>query len=901
MRRFQTESDIRLINIYLIVLTILLYLFRSTVPFLKFPFLILFFGLVLYSFINYRILIFPSLKEFLRHFYLSIILLIILILSFYLSHKLYLGIFKDIINAVILIALFFLMSVFIRSKKDLKIFNDSLIRFVIFFSLLISVLLLGNFLNLFSWNNPLQSRKLSGNLSINSLSSDYNFVLLPVLFGFISVIYVLFNPLSFFKKGILNLILIVFSVTIFVSGSRRGLITFIFIIIFLLLVQLLAPITKNKTLIKIGSSSRWYLVTICVLALLSYGYIFKSSYFFKKNTLELIGSKDLNSTKVKFASSIYRYISTFNKNVIYRDLYEKIWFNGFDKGLDPDSGWGTSIHKTIYPLKGEDSDILPHDARGYMLDSTCNAYSYGGKAYSSTLIGIPDVKKGDIVTASVYCYISKDFNGDRVQFFSEGSSFGSTVSVDKYQKKSSALDDNILSDTTDEILKNTNNLFFNGNFEDSTKFWIPNADSTTHEIIETPFGKGIRVSRTNGDGGWWSLNYTGPPIIYNAGHRYQIKFNFKIEKGSELPFNIGWWVNDASQGYSAFRLPLTIRNINNGWKEASCYYKFEETYYSLPAFLNSLQDYSVVDIAKVEMLDLDRTDSISSFVDQLGLIKPEHKGIWHKYILKALCNNGKAPIYISFSKNGTSDFSSLKGYVIFAYPKFKVIRSRQDSITTSMYPTETIPGRYHQPHDKTVSDQSNLSNQSRASIIPLTFPLLTFLIPDGTDRDLIRKLTAKFISEDTTYYGYKKILVVDKISNKFIAQRVSRWQFAAQIFLKEYNWKQKVFGGGFNFLNWFGYYFEKNKTLSDYPHNPFLSVLLYSGLFGLIIYLIFLYKVIYYYIRNIRNYPIMFLFFAITFFFSFFSAGSPFDPPLMGFFMVFPFLMHYIETKKEES
>ena len=51
-------------------------------------------------------------------------------------------------------------------------------------------------------------------------------------------------------------------------------------------------------------------------------------------------------------------------------------------------------------------------------------------------------------------------------------------------------------------------------------------------------------------------------------------------------------------------------------------------------------------------------------------------------------------------------------------------------------------------------------------------------------------------------------------------------------------------GGGFNFLSWYGYYFLKDKTKSDWPHNPFISILLYSGIIGLILYIYLLYKVL---------------------------------------------------------
>jgi O-antigen ligase len=95
-----------------------------------------------------------------------------------------------------------------------------------------------------------------------------------------------------------------------------------------------------------------------------------------------------------------------------------------------------------------------------------------------------------------------------------------------------------------------------------------------------------------------------------------------------------------------------------------------------------------------------------------------------------------------------------------------------------------------------------------------------------------------------------------------------------------------------------------DKTKSDYPHNPFLYILLYSGLVGLILYLVLLWKVFYYYIKYMNEYYLFFTFFIITYFFTFFSGGNPFDPPIMGLFMILPFLInsiHELDVKAIEE
>ena len=47
-----------------------------------------------------------------------------------------------------------------------------------------------------------------------------------------------------------------------------------------------------------------------------------------------------------------------------------------------------------------------------------------------------------------------------------------------------------------------------------------------------------------------------------------------------------------------------------------------------------------------------------------------------------------------------------------------------------------------------------------------------------------------FILEDTTYHPYKTRIELDTISNQLSESRLLRWQFAWQVYSKEYNWKK---------------------------------------------------------------------------------------------------------------
>lgn len=269
-----------------------------------------------------------------------------------------------------------------------------------------------------------------------------------------------------------------------------------------------------------------------------------------------------------------------------------------------------------------------------------------------------------------------------------------------------------------------------------------------------------------------------------------------------------------------------------------------------------------------------------------GIYDLQRKGTWQKLSIYDECLNATAEARFCFSKLGVTNFSSLQGYVIIASPQFSIIDP--DGTNRALYALVTNT-------DKTIPNKYILSGFGFTGVSIHTS--LNNVIDIETDP--IRNLMKKFIVEDTTYYGYNSKIELKHFAGPFKDDdRIAHWQFATQIFLKEYNLKQKIFGCGFDHLNWFGSYFFKNKTLSDWPHNPFLSVLLYSGLLGLSIYCFFFYKAFNYYLKYIKEYPLLFIFFLISFYFSFFSGGSPFDPPIMGFFIILPLFIHTVHKKK---
>jgi hypothetical protein len=271
-------------------------------------------------------------------------------------------------------------------------------------------------------------------------------------------------------------------------------------------------------------------------------------------------------------------------------------------------------------------------------------------------------------------------------------------------------------------------------------------------------------------------------------------------------------------------------------------------------------------------------------------------------------------VSLIFSKENSQNFKDLKGHVIFAFPQINIIkdsdkskipafgeiskiREKEDFIVTDSVDSPTFP--ILALNDNSYKYPGLLKQVNLASFQLISFnSLLSFIsMQDSLETDPIRRFTRNFISEDTIYHGLRSNIPTDSIRNPFIDPRILRWKFALNIYIKEYGFIKKIFGGGYNYLNWFGYHFSRDKKVSDYPHNPLLSILLYSGLIGLVIYIVIVVKSVKFYLKYFNILGVLFLFFIITFIFSFFSSDGAFDPPVMAFFIIFPHLIHNVLDK----
>ena len=306
-------------------------------------------------------------------------------------------------------------------------------------------------------------------------------------------------------------------------------------------------------------------------------------------------------------------------------------------------------------------------------------------------------------------------------------------------------------------ITDSTNLFYNGFLQNGLMGWeafsAPN-DCINFGMVECENGdSAIRVAR-GCSSGYWQVHYKGRPIFYHKDVTYEISFLYRVIAGEELPFYVGWGINEGK--IKLHKLPMTIELKDSVWKKCQVIYTFQEDHINPHCFLNCLQAGSTIDVKDIR-LTCDDTTGLPRYVDQL---------------------------------------------------------------------------------------------------------------PDS--------VIHKYYSKDTINY--------------FTASRTDRWRYALELWQTRYNTKQKIFGQGFNYLEWYGQKFWGNPKRYDFPHNPIISSFLYSGIIGGIVYIIFLLLSLWLYWKRRKELGIFFVMYLCCMFFSMFSGSSHFSFPLFAFLSFLPFV-----------
>jgi len=140
----------------------------------------------------------------------------------------------------------------------------------------------------------------------------------------------------------------------------------------------------------------------------------------------------------------------------------------------------------------------------------------------------------------------------------------------------------------------------------------------------------------------------------------------------------------------------------------------------------------------------------------------------------------------------------------------------------------------------------------------------------------------------------ERIIEKDIVSVK--SSRKDLWALGKKMF-NEYSVVRKTFGDGFTFLE----NFQKETGRYFYPHHLFISVLLFSGIIGLTIYIAILLWSSIIYLFHLKELGVLFFLFLMNFTFGFFSFTDFFGASFYALLFIFPFLYHYLHQYERKN
>jgi hypothetical protein len=493
-----------------------------------------------------------------------------------------------------------------------------------------------------------------------------------------------------------------------------------------------------------------------------------------------------------------------------------------------------------------------------------------------------------------------------------------------------------------EIPVNKNYLIDKSSFNINGKYWnLVYAPGTSIAFINSSFGKSIQVTRNNGSRDGFSLQYIGPNILYYANHTYKISFKIKFIKGDFNSFNVGWWVDDAQKGFAnTVSLEKKTEPLGDGWYSCTAKYTFIDNHFGITGFINSVADQTEFIIADFKLSDLDYDPLLPRYVYEVK--EKENLTLWLNkqnlpYSGINLINNG------SFEKGKTF-------WSCTSDSSIKITIENIENVKCALISRGNGNGGDWSLFNvgRPVEYKANNEYQIAFKIKPVKPKIIPFMVGFWVDEGAgylynlklnIDTLENGWLEAKTSYFFKNNhldllFLINSQISNSqfyiddislinltqtqyqtdlgnystdtiktesLFHERKSRWLFAKEIWKTKFSSMNKLFGHGFDYLQWYGEKFLGNSGNYDWPHNPFISILLYSGIVGLLLYILLLIRVVILYVRYKSKYGVAFFGFLVTFFFSFFSGSNPFDPPIMGFFILLPFFIHSIHKNEKRK
>ncbi len=838
------------LRIYLSSLLLLTFVLRLVIPFgnyILLPVLIIAILYVIYT-LNKRDFQIAVNINF-RNAYPIILLLIILVFHYILTPNKQEILTIEILHCISGFVIFGLLTLLIKSKSEtihlVNIFN----RQIVYSSIIICIL---GFIKLYFQLRGYKFDILNivglGYPKGTSLVIDDNYFTLFLVFSIIIILSNFQFKLKKSKRLYYQTILIVLVIAIFLSTSRRGLIIVSIIMIMIYGNWIISMFKKNQFIVNIRNNTIFFGTTLFLILTLTYTFGYLTPRINRNEWLAYSGFNQLE---------VQGYINTFtfsSKSILKGETtfteINQIWNANFDSRF-PFSGWAKGDYEPINKLYGTNSEIVPDGAIGAKIDNGSGYSSWNGNLYYHSKIFERNVENGKRYIASIYCYVSPDYNGDWVRISSHGDIQGMNASYYDLNKKGEwqYLWTSFEGDT---------GSFFTRFY--ATKLMCTRPEKLTGSITYAfPEIQEVKFDQKN-------------PVTW-AGRKFKFVDTIAGVNSEIVPQNTIGYLLDKESNFSCskstknYYSSTIIEEISVGESK-----EIKSTVY---CYVSKDFNGSKVRLG-VQGANIKGARSVYYDLSK--------KGEWQKLELQNYCTNGFIEPVLYFEIPNKNKIDLLDGYVIFAHPcMISISTTIKDSITKS---------KVSKIYDTFINKESA---DSESHMIPLKLNKERMI-----SSILSIDMHSLYGSTDIDTLAFDDLFVKKMENDDFSGPRIDRWRYTFFLYKNDYNLYQKFLGGGFGYTRKFA------KTFNDfdefeYPHNPFLSVLLYSGMIGLLLYIWALFKVLKLYWIYRKKYCTLFLSFIAIFFYSFFSSNTPFSPAVMSLFMIIPYFIHFVHKREKRN
>ncbi len=840
---------------YLPVIGAISLIFRAIIPFQLYFFAVSTTVFLLHYLYKSGIKIFFStltngIKQAKILFFIAIIYLLVLILSFSKNPLIY----KELFRVVSVLLIYFQFYILVTQRGVSFLINIFINTYLIYISVFFIVLLL----------QIAASHKFTAIL----LDYDFNMIALYLLLAIIIILNRTVSTQEKVKTIFLNIILFLFSLLIILTSSRRGVI--------ILSVSIIVYIYISKTKYnKYFKNIRIYLLLFLSTLLLSVYVLTDSNikyYAFHKIQQEAVKLQfisisnrlssilNIDNKKIRFFRVKPGYV--FLRKKIEKDIkennftFDKLnYLAMFSKSKDKLKKYYPDIYlipDSIYYKKSftDIPAIYNVDFNFYKIfkpTGFTNSKLISFNQYSTDSMFIFKIKDLTQFGSFIFLLPISDSSIFNMSFKYKNQDSKIPVSLHSLNKKSINF----------TILKDTSIRLSDNNFNRQLSIKVIDADVSSL-ICQLSFSDTLVMSDVNWERKRFSKSLVYSPVKYNKDTTLRDRIIFvenKIFKSINVDSCI--YVNDIYQYHDSILLTTLFSNytgskvlsLNTKGAEFNSQNKLGLVRKIIPAFPNTY--YVISFITNIQ------PDSLYFYTKRYPEVNPHY--LYKKELKRMIkrINNREILVKDSFYVDSSNSLQSLF-----------IVGSKRGG--DSLFIKDFTCKYYKDNNIILTSNQKKYINYIK-----------------GNQKFI--KAGKNIIIRDSLANIYRMKFSGD---NNLFKTRKERWLFSYKYFNK-LPIKQKLFGDRLRYLLVFSdimYINNKEKLEYDYPHNPIISAFLYSGIIGGILYLCFLMTIIYKFVIKREKLRLISVLFVISFIFAFFSGNSHFSIPVFAILSLFPFV-----------